>query len=145
MNGLKRCWIIAARELRTIARDHSLLLTLLLAPLLYAFFYGSIYINKEEVNVPLAVVDDDQSALSRLLTEQFNNTQAIQVVGAKDMREAQEMLNREDVQGYIYLQEGTGRKSDGLAAGQYRTGRQCEQVSASQRPSQCCDAGEHDR
>jgi ABC-2 type transport system permease protein len=114
MNGLKKCRIIAARELRTIARDHSLLLTLLLAPLLYAFFYGSIYINKEEVNVPLAVVDDDQSALSRLLTEQFNNTQAIQVVGAKDVHEAQEMLNREDVQGYIYLQKGLEEKVMGL-------------------------------
>lgn len=106
MIGLKKSWIIAAREVRIIAKDHSLLLTLLLAPLLYAFFYGSIYINKEEVNVPLAVVDDDQSALSRLLTEQFNNTQVIKVVGAKDVQEAQEMLNREEVQGYIYLQKG---------------------------------------
>ena len=33
MNALKRCRIIAARELRTIAKDQSLLLTLLLAPL----------------------------------------------------------------------------------------------------------------
>lgn len=114
MSGLKRCWIIAARELRTIATDHSLLLTLLLAPLLYAFFYGSIYINKEEVNVPLAVVDDDQSALSRLLTEQFNNTQSIHVVGAKDVQAAQEMLNREEVQGYIYLQKGLEEKVMGL-------------------------------
>ncbi|WP_127132432.1 ABC transporter permease [Pseudoflavitalea rhizosphaerae] len=110
MSGLKRCWTIAARELRTIATDHSLLLTLLLAPLLYAFFYGSIYIDKEEVNVPLAVVDDDQSSLSRLLTEQFNNTQAIRIVGAKDVRQAQEMLNREEVQGYIYLQKGLEEK-----------------------------------
>lgn len=114
MNALQRCLAIAAREVRTIAKDHSLLLTLLLAPLLYAFFYGSIYINKEEVNVPLAVVDDDQSALSRLLTEQFNNTQSIHVVGAKDVQAAQEMLNREEVQGYIYLQQGLEEKVMGL-------------------------------
>ena len=114
MNALQRCLTIAAREVRTIAKDHSLLLTLLLAPLLYAFFYGSIYINKEEVNVPLAVVDDDQSALSRLLTEQFNNTQSIHVVGAKDVQAAQEMLNREEVQGYIYLQQGLEEKVMGL-------------------------------
>lgn len=114
MNALQRCLAIAAREVRMIAKDHSLLLTLLLAPLLYAFFYGSIYINKEEVNVPLAVVDDDQSALSRLLTEQFNNTQSIHVVGAKDVQAAQEMLNREEVQGYIYLQQGLEEKVMGL-------------------------------
>lgn len=114
MSALKRCWKIAAREVRIIAKDHSLLLTLLLAPLLYAFFYGSIYINKEEVNVPLAVVDDDQSALSRLLTEQLNNTQVIRVVGAKDVQEAQEMLNREEVQGYIYLQKGLEERVMGL-------------------------------
>lgn len=111
---MMRCLRIAAREIRTIAKDHSLLLTLLLAPLLYAFFYGSIYINKEEVNVPLAVVDDDQSSLSRLLTEQFNNTQSIRVVGAKDIQAAQEMLNREEVQGYIYLQQGLEEKVMGL-------------------------------
>lgn len=114
MSWLKQCRKIAAREVRIIATDHSLLLTLLLAPLLYAFFYGSIYINKEEENVPLAVVDDDQTALSRLLTEQLNNTQVVHVLGAKDVQEAQEMLNREKVQGYIYLQKGLEEKVMGL-------------------------------
>ena len=68
------------REIARIASDHSLLLTLILAPLFYAFFYGSIYINKEEEEVQLAVVDDDNSNLSRLLSQQIDHSQIVKLI-----------------------------------------------------------------
>lgn len=110
MSFLRNIWNITKREAAMIARDHSLLLTLLIAPIVYAFFYGSIYINKEETEVKLAVIDADHSSLSRLLTEQLNNTQAIDVISAASVEDAQELMNDGYCQGYLYLEKGMEKK-----------------------------------
>lgn len=94
------------REVRLVAGDHSLLLTLLIAPLLYAFFYGSIYSYKVEEELPLAVVDEDQSQLSRTLTEQLNNTQIVSVVGAANLQDAREKMYRGQCQGFLVIPGG---------------------------------------
>lgn len=98
------------REVAHIAKDHSLLLTLLIAPVLYAFFYGSIYINKEEEEIPMAIVDMDHSALSKQLAEQINNLQAIELVSAPGISEAQEMMYRGETQGYLIIEKGLEKK-----------------------------------
>lgn len=95
------------REVSSIAKDHSLLLTLLIAPLLYAFFYGSIYINKEEQNVRLAVVDDDRSNLSRLLQQNIDNSPVIELVHFSNLEAAKEQMYRGNCQGYFYIPKGT--------------------------------------
>jgi ABC-2 type transport system permease protein len=95
-----------SREIRIITKDHSLLLTLLIAPVLYAFFYGSIYTNKEEEEVRLALVDDDRSSVSRLLSRQIDNAQAVKVVPVLSLQEAEQEMFRGNVQGYLYLEKG---------------------------------------
>ncbi|WP_407428069.1 ABC transporter permease [Arcticibacter sp.] len=95
------------REAALVAKDHSLLLTLLMAPLLYAFFYGSIYMNKEEQNVRLAVVDDDRSRFSRLLQQNIDNSPMVELVHFPNLEEAKEQMYRGDCQGYFYIPKGT--------------------------------------
>ncbi|TKC59300.1 ABC transporter permease [Pedobacter hiemivivus] len=95
------------REALLVAKDHSLLLTLLIAPLLYAFFYGSIYINKEEENVKLAVVDDDQSRLSRLLQQNIDNSPMVELIHFPNLEAAKEYMYQGDCQGYFYIPKGT--------------------------------------
>nr|WP_068891747.1 ABC transporter permease [Pedobacter panaciterrae] len=95
------------REASLVAKDHSLLLTLLIAPLLYAFFYGSIYINKEEQNVKLAVVDDDHSRLSRLLQQNIDNSPTVELIHFPNLEEAREQMYRGTCQGYFYIPKGT--------------------------------------
>ncbi|TCC84158.1 ABC transporter permease [Pedobacter hiemivivus] len=95
------------REASLVAKDHSLLLTLLIAPLLYAFFYGSIYINKEEENVKLAVVDDDQSRLSRLLQQNIDNSPMVELIHFPNLEAAKEYMYQGDCQGYFYIPKGT--------------------------------------
>jgi ABC-2 type transport system permease protein len=56
---------VFVREVRRIKGDFNILAVILLAPLFYAFFYGSIYGLKGEQDVPVAVVDMDHSADSR--------------------------------------------------------------------------------
>ncbi len=100
-------WQLFRREVVLIPKDHSLLLTLLIAPLLYAFFYGSIYINKEEEQVKLALVDDDQSNLSRVLRQQLNNMNLVDVKLYPNLSEARESMYQGYSQGYLYIPDGT--------------------------------------
>ncbi len=91
---------IFKRELRNVSKDSSLFLILLLAPILYAFMYGSIYLNKGEEKVKLALIDDDGTFISRTLTQQFNSTSMIEIVPASNIAEGQEKMYRGEVQGY---------------------------------------------
>jgi len=105
------------REVKLVASDHSLLLTLLIAPLLYAFFYGSIYSYKVEQKVLLAVADDDKSELSRAFLQQLNKMQIVDLVGAVSLKDAQEKMYYGNCQGYLYIPEGVQKKVLALQQG----------------------------
>ncbi|MCD0478707.1 ABC transporter permease [Chryseobacterium sp. LC2016-29] len=103
---MKEVLEILKREIRNVSKDSSLFLILLLAPILYAFMYGSIYLNKGEEKVRLALIDNDGTAISRTLTEQLNSTPMIEIVPSSNISEAQEMMFQGEVQGYFYIQSG---------------------------------------
>src|SRR5687768_12074102 len=92
------------REVKRVAHDHSLLLTLLIAPLLYAFFYGSIYSYKTEEEVPIAVVDEDGSGLSQTLIRQIDNTQMVTVAAVTSLEKAKESMYQGHTQGFLYIE-----------------------------------------
>jgi len=117
MKGFKGILRVFLRELTLIGKDHSLLLTLLIAPLLYLFFYGSIYSFKEEEKVKLAVVDADQSSLSRMLIQQINNLQMVDVLLAPSVPQAQHEMYEGTCQGYIYIDKGLQQKVLSLQQG----------------------------
>ncbi len=103
---MKEIFDILKRELRNVSKDSSLFLILLLAPILYAFMYGSIYFNKGEEKVKLALIDNDGTAISRTLTEQFDSTPMIEIIPSSNINEAQEKMYQGEVQGYFYIQSG---------------------------------------
>lgn len=67
------------REIKMIIRDADLITIVLLSPLFYAFFYTSIYFNKTENEVAIAIIDMDHSALSQSLIRSFDAHQMIKV------------------------------------------------------------------
>jgi len=103
---MKEVLQILKREIRKVSKDSSLFLILLLAPILYAFMYGSIYLNKGEEKVRLALIDNDGTAISRTLTQQLNSTPMIEIVPSSNISEAQEKMFQGEVQGYFYIQSG---------------------------------------
>lgn len=103
---MKEIFDILKRELKNVSKDSSLFLILLLAPILYAFMYGSIYLNKGEEKVKLALIDNDGTAISRTLTEQFDSTPMIEIIPSSNINEAQEKMYQGEVQGYFYIQSG---------------------------------------
>jgi ABC-2 type transport system permease protein len=117
MKAIRDILLVFLRELKLIGEDHSLLLTLLIAPLLYMFFYGSIYSFKEEEKVKLAVVDDDQSSLSRLLMQQINNLQMVDILIVPSIDLAQHEMYEGVCQGYLYIDKGLEQKVLSLQQG----------------------------
>jgi ABC-2 type transport system permease protein len=103
---MRRLLDLLKREIRLVSTDHSLLLTLLIAPILYAFFYGSIYSQKEEKGVKIAVVDADGSSLSRNIVEQIDATPIVHVIRAANIGEAKQMMFTGKSEGYMYIARG---------------------------------------
>ena len=101
---MKSIFYILKREIQNLSKDSSLFLILLLAPILYAFMYSSIYLNKGEEKVRLALVDDDGTNISRTLVNQLGSTPMIEVLPTADLSAAKEKMYHGEVQGYLYIQ-----------------------------------------
>ncbi len=92
------------REIRYIIKDRNLITILLIGPIFYAFFYGSIYINKSESNVNIIVVDNDNSYLSNKLIRNFEAHQLIQVKKiTNNFFKAKNDLNELNEFGILYI------------------------------------------
>ena len=73
---------IMRREAEIIRRDSDIFMIILVAPLFYAFFYGAVYLEKGESDVPVAIVDCDRSPLSCELARRIDAHQLVKVVEA---------------------------------------------------------------
>lgn len=93
-----------ASTLAAILRDKGVLLLLLGAPLLYAFFYPWPYARQAVTHIPVMVVDQDQSSLSRQITRLASASPRLALVGVTpNEAEAQDALWRGDIEGYALL------------------------------------------
>ena len=81
MSKLSNIRLILSNELKIVVGDNSILLTVIIAPLLYAFFLGSIYLNKDIEQIRFAVVDYDNTPTSREITRLMSASQKIDMVG----------------------------------------------------------------
>ncbi|MBU2949771.1 ABC transporter permease [Tamlana agarivorans] len=112
---MKSWWDIFKSELSLIFEDKSILLTCLVAPLLYAFFVGSIYSEKEVNEIPIAVVDYDHSSLSRKVASLINSTEKVKLKGHfSNLEDALFYFNNLEVQGIVVLPKGFQKKTMNL-------------------------------
>ena len=109
-------WIsILKSELSLIFEDKSILLTCLAAPILYAFFIGSIYSEKEVSEIPIAVVDFDHSNLSRKVSQLINTSEKVSIEGHySSLEDAMFHFNNLKVQGIVILPKGFQKKTMNL-------------------------------
>lgn len=112
---MKSWFSIFTDELKLIIKDKSILLTCLVAPILYALFIGSIYKEKEVTQIPVAVVDFDHSNLSRKVSELVDSNQRVKVYGHySSLEEAMESFNNLEVQGILILPNEFQKKTMNL-------------------------------
>lgn len=72
----------AADESRLVFLDAGVLIITVLAVVVYAFFYPVPYLNQVMRDVPIVVVDEDHSGLSRRLVRMADEHQALRVAAA---------------------------------------------------------------
>ena len=90
-------------ELRQVLRDEGVLLFCIVVPLIYPLLYSWVYNNENIREVPVVVVDQSYSALSRQFIRMCDASSEVHVVSyAVDLDDAQSLVSRQIVKG-IYL------------------------------------------
>lgn len=92
------------REIRLVFHDFDMLLIVVLAPFFYTILYGSFYTYKTEHKAPVAVVDEDNSILSKQFIFDCEAHPMLHIQERlQDINEARKLLYQEDVYGIIYI------------------------------------------
>ena len=105
--------ILGGRELLSLA---------VISVLFYAFYYPAPYAQQQVQALPMAVVDHDDTPLSRAVVRGLGQTQAVRVVEhAPDMMAARQAVRQRRADGILYLSKGlsasalAGRPGSGAA------------------------------
>ncbi len=97
-------------EIRRVLNDRGVLGLIVLAPVLYGVLYPQPYLGQLLRGLPIAVVDQDHTEISRRFIQALNADEATKVAVAADtIPEAQAALARRQVYAVISIPEGTER------------------------------------
>lgn len=76
---MKSFWELVKREFHLFFQNKVLMVLFLGAPIMYGILVGSVYKKGSVTNLPIVVVDEDQSPLSKQLIDMFNDNEVIYV------------------------------------------------------------------
>ena len=100
-----------AAEFRRVLEDRNALGLIVLGPILYGLLYPQPYLGQVLRGIPIAVVDQDRTELSRNLIQTLNADEAIKVTVRSDtLSDAHSALARREVFGIVGIPEGTERE-----------------------------------
>jgi ABC-2 type transport system permease protein len=95
-DGVRDACHIWYDELRLVLKDEGVLIFFIIVPLIYPLLYSWIYNNEAVREVPVVVVDDCHSALSRKFIRMCDASPDVQIkYHASDMDEAQMLVGRQ--------------------------------------------------
>ena len=77
--ALQLTWQITCQELKNVFTDSGVIIIFFAAGLLYPLVYGLVYFNESLTEVPVAVVDNSQSSMSRELIRKIDASPDLQV------------------------------------------------------------------
>ena len=91
-------------EMRQSLRDEGVLIFFIIVPLAYPLLYSWIYNNEVVHEVPVVVVDDSHSALSRQFIRMCDASPDVRILcHAADMEEAQSLVSRQLAKGIYHI------------------------------------------
>ena len=91
-------------EMRQSLRDEGVLIFFIIVPLAYPLLYSWIYNNEAVHEVPVVVVDDSHSALSRQFIRMCDASPDVRILcHAADMDEAQSLVSRQLAKGIYHI------------------------------------------
>lgn len=91
-------------EYKFIFRDKAVMLSFIGVSILVSFLYSYIYSNETLTKLPVAVVDMDNTTISRQLLRMFDGSEQIQIQGYyTDLPQAQRVFNQDQARGIIVI------------------------------------------
>ena len=97
-DGVRDACHIWYDELRLVLKDEGVLIFFIIVPLIYPLLYSWIYNNETVREVPVVVVDDSHSAMSRQFIRMCDASPDVQIkYYASDIDEAQMLMGRQIV------------------------------------------------
>lgn len=115
MNKITTFWEDTAKvwlhEMRDMFKDEGALLFVILLPLAYPLLYSWIYNNEVVREVPVAVVDNSHSQMSREFVRHVDASPDVRVAAwSNNLEEASRLVARQEVYGIILLPEDFDRQ-----------------------------------
>lgn len=111
MNFLRQIYHITLRELQILRRNHIYRFTMVLFPLLVIFFFTSLMEQGQPVDMPVGIVDQDNTSTTRALTSRLDAFQMSHVVNRyHDFNEARKAIQQNEIYGFLYIPKGTTDK-----------------------------------
>ena len=104
IEGIKDACYIWRQELKQVFRDEGVLIFCVIVPLVYPLLYSWIYNNEVVHEVPVVVVDDSHSHLSRQFIRMCDASPDVKIVSyAGDLDEAKMLVSRQVAKGVYYI------------------------------------------
>ena len=105
---MKRLLSIAQRECRRMVNNRIYLLSMLIFPMFVIVFFTSLMQEGQPENMPVGVVDLDNSTTTRKLTRMLDAFQSSKVVAHyPNVESARRAMQHNEIYGFLYFPEGT--------------------------------------
>ena len=117
--GFAGLFHICKQELKAVFKDQGVLIFFLLVPLAYPLVYAFIYTNEVVREVPVAVIDNNNTALSRQFIRTVDASADVHIQShCADMEEGKNLLKETRVYGILYIPESFSKD---IASGKQTT------------------------
>lgn len=103
-------WHNFVHELKITFRDRGVVIMFIIGPLIYPLLYCGLYFNETLVDVPVGVVDQSKSALSREITRNIDATESVKTIGNyTSMTEAKQAFDNGEIHGIVFIPKELNR------------------------------------
>ncbi|MDD4052407.1 MAG: ABC transporter permease [candidate division Zixibacteria bacterium] len=110
MDNLRIIAAVVRREARLVASSRTITTIVILAPLFFSLFYGTIYLRKGENQIAVVVVDEDRSQMSLELIRNLDGHQMMAVmVTTPDLETGRHKFRMLDAHAVVYIPSGFQR------------------------------------
>lgn len=111
MKILRQIYEIMLRELLILRQNHIYRFCMVLFPILVLFFFTSLMDDGQPLNLPVGIVDLDNTSTSRSLSRKLDGFQMSKVVARyPSVAEARRAIQRNEIYGFLYIPKGTTDK-----------------------------------
>ncbi|MGM8886657.1 ABC transporter permease [Psychrobacter sp. 1U2] len=102
----KTFWANFKQTLIDVFSDKGVLLMLIIAPIIYGFFYPWPYSSEIVNNVPVGIVDYDRSDLSRTISRYASASPQLDTVNFVNEQQAKEAIWSDEIAGFMIIPAG---------------------------------------